>query len=1023
MIAALAAAGPAVAGRAASAQMASASSSPAQVTVIPADPYPGTTRPTDDLLFAGATGFLHRFSRANVPFSASGYLWTNYASGSTSVVAAMAKTLQGSFSPAGNDSIAIYPTTVSTPLTELDLATGASSTYPVPAGDQIFGLFGNAMVVGVASGTTATYSVLTFASDGSYATKAVTGLPAGAGIWPIRAGDATDALVKYASAGSVAWGLIDLSSGTFTAIPNSTLGQPLLSASSVAVQTSGTSVDVFSRSGLTSGTNTTPQTVALPAGNTYRIALAGEDVVAVPANSGSPAVAVPVSGGNPVIVAAETQNGPLGLATTPNSALLVGGSGVADWSVRQIGTDAGGNLVNTALLPLTKIVNAGLTISQGDVWHAEATPDFGKPDYLLFGHPLLSDNNWDAAYQTSLYDLLLNDPVSCVTGSACVRVADGNSYGPVYLGAVGNQVRLYEGNGYAGDVLFPPSTVVDASSDYVIMDEAATTTSPARQVVIDVGYARVVSTEPVAGADLWFDTLWRASAPGELQATNLTTMGAAKPISTGSDCTATDVQATARWIYWSCGTSGPAGVYDLQAKVDIPVPGRPALLGDGYLVQQDPSTGDLVMYDVHTDSVTGPVTLATDVASSPTADGRDITWAVDKYSGDVAYVDASNAVHVIDTGVPAVPVAIGEPSAAQLRNPGSFSPTGWSQPVFITRPISGWTLTIRRSGSGQVVNTASGGPARYGLTPTWNFRLPDGAKAYSGQYTWTLTATAVGDSGPTTLGNYRFTLECGQVPFHSIDCDGASALLAVDPLGNRYWYEGTSKGRLSDQGFAARRPLCSAHRASCVTALALFGDFGSTGYADLLVRTGNGVLRAYLGAGQPYFTSSPAKPIRIAGNWDRYNALVAPGAMTPSGVLELLARDRSGRLWRYAATGHGKFRGRKLISGGWQQYTRLIGAGDLTGDGIGDMLAVDSRGTMWAYYGDGRGGFGPRHRVSSGWNQYTAIIGIGDLTNDGNNDLIVRSKNGQLWLLPGTGHDQFGKPVNLHLNLRRFSLF
>lgn len=1002
---------------------AAASSPPTQVTVIPPDPNPATTVPVDELLFAGATGFLHRFSLETGVNS--GYLWTNYATGATSTVTAMATVLGGSFFPAGGDSIAIYPAATGAPVTELDLATGVSTQYTAPSGDTACGLFGNTMLVSQGTGSAITYSLLVFAADGSHTTVPVTGLPAGAEIYrPARAGDASDALVRYDSGGVSSYGLLSLSSGILTPIPDSSVSiMPVLSATSVAVQTTTNTVDVYSRTGLTSGSDVTPQVVTLPAAAADRIALAGGYVVAAPSTSGSPVVAAPLSGASPVTVLQQTQSSAYAIAQTPDSALVVGGSGVSDWSVYQVSSDSGGNLVTTAVLPLTQMDNAGLTISQGEVWHAEATPNIGIPDDVLFGHPLESDNGFDPKYDYSPYDLTVDSPLPCVAGQACVRIVDSNWYGPAYLGGSGDQMTLYEGGQTDGDASYPgPGTLVDASPDYAIVDDAASGSTPAQQLVIDVGYAKVVSQGPVTGAGLWFDTLWRANAAGELQSTDLTTMTAAKPISTGSDCTATDVQATARWIYWACGTTGPAGVYDLQTNTDIPVPAGPALLGDGYLVQHDQTTGQLLMYDVHTDSAAGPVVLGSGVLSGPAPDDRNITWAVDKYSGDVAYVDSADSVHVLDTGVPTTPVAIGEPSAAQLRIPSSNYGSTWGQVLFLTRPVSSWTVTIRQGRTGQVAATISGGPARYAINPSWNLRLTGGARAYSGRYTWALTATAAGETSPTQLAGYPLVVVCGAVPFRSVDCDGEPALLTVAPNTDARWYEGTAAGRLRSNGYTENWPVCAdSYGRKCVSAIVPFGDFGGTGYADLLVRTRAGVLRAYLGIGQADYNS--VKSIRIGTGWGRYDALVAPGDETASGTLELLARDSSGRLWLYAATGHGKFRTRKLISGGWGRYTRLIGAGDLTGNGIGDLLAVDAHGTMWVYYGNGHGGFGARHRVSSGWNKYNAIIGIGDLTGDGHNDLIARTANGEMWLLPGTGHGGFGKPVSLHLTLGRDALF
>jgi hypothetical protein len=992
-----------------------------QVAVISPDPYqnPPISPPTDTLLFAGADGFRHRFDATG--FGALSYLWTSYATGATAVVSAMSRVAQGSFWGAGEDSVAIYPVAVSSPLTEVNLATSASRQYPVPAGYTVVALFGNAMIAGKQVNSVWTYSVLTFAADGTYTATAVTGLPSGAdlAIGP-RIGDDSGAVVRYVVGGIPAYGLIDLSSGHFAQIPDSSGSfavnyWPKLTATSVAVQVSGTTVDVFSRAGLLAGSGTAPQTVTLPGALTFRVALAGDDVVGVPFSGTGPAIAVPVSGGSTAQVVAREENPADGLIQTPDGALVVGGSGVADWAVREIGTASDGSLIDTVVLPLTKMSNAGVTISQGKVWHAEATPGFGTSHLWLFGHALLPDNNFSPAETVSLYDLLLTAPLPCAPNAACVRVADGSLWGPAYLGDLGGsppRMTLFEGQGYTGGTSYPePGTLVDASPYYAILDVAASKTAPAKQLVLDIGYAKTVSYS-IAGAGLWFDTLWRANKAGQLQATDLTTMIAAKAIGTGSNCRASDVQATGRWVYWACGTTGPAGVYDQRTRKEIRVPRGRALLGDGYILQQAPVTGSLVMYDVHADSLARPVMLATDVAPGPAADNRNITWAVDRYSGDVAYVDAGDAVHVISTGVPSTAVAIGEPTAAQLLNVFSLG-NSWSQPLMLTRPVSKWTVTIRRASNGHVAHTESGGPARYGIRPSWNFRLPGGKLAYSGQYTWTLTATAAGASAATRVATFPFPVDCETPPFRSVDCDGAPALLAVKEDTSAYWYQGTSAGKLQTMGYTENWDLCALPTSGCVTALVPFGDFAGKGFADLLVRTGDGVLRAYLGIGQADFDAQSTPSIVIGKGWNRYNALVDPGFMTAGGRLELLARDRRGQLWRYAATGHGKFQRPVLVSGGWGKYTRLIGAGDLTGDGIGDLLGVDRRGVMWAYYGNGHGGFGAAHRVSSGWNRYNVILGIGDLNNDGHDDIVARDRSGKLWFLASNGRGGFARPVLL----------
>jgi len=1000
---------------------------PTQVTVIPPDPDQAATLPSDSLEFAGATGFLHKFDvYPTVPGFSSGYLWTSYATGTTTPVPAMQDVEGNTYFPAGGDELAIYPPGGGDFITELDPATGASSQYTIPAGSSAVGLWGSYMVVDEAGSSPASYSVLSFAANGSYTTIPVTGLPAGAVVRPqdvgLDAGNGSIAILRYLSGGAYAGGLLNLATGAFTPITSDPVNRaPLLTSTSVAFMLTGSELAIYSLSGVTAGTDTTPALVTLPGGTEWA-ALAGSDVVSVTATAGNAALAVPDSGGTLTTVILDAEGSSYGIAQGPDGALIVGGTGLADWSVREIGTDTSGDLTDSPVLPLTQMSNAGLTISQGDVWHVETTPGFGVPDDTMFSHPLVPDNGWDIPYDQPSYAMEVNNPLECAPNAECVRVVDGNSYGPAYLGGSGDSMNLYEGDQTEEGATFPgPGTLVDASPDYVIVDVAATKSTPAEQDVVDVGYGKTVSSGPVTGAGLWFDTLWRADAPGQIQATDLTSMTTSKPIATGADCQASDVQATARWIYWACGSAGPAGVYDLQTKSEISVPSGLALLGDGYIVQHDPSTGDLIMYDVQSDSASAPVTLAADVPFGPGTDDRNITWAVDKYSGDVAYVDTGDNVHVIDTGVPATPVAVGEPSAAQLHMQ-DWQPDQWSQYLSLSRPVSGWTVTITRATTGQVVHTETGGPARYGITPTWNLLLSDGRKGFSGPYTWSLTATVPGAATATAVAAGPLGILCGQIPFRSIDCTGASALLAVQPDSDAVWYLATSSGKLVNSvgsGYTENWDVCNQHSRYCDTALVPFGDFAGKGTADLLVRTGNGEMRAYIGNGSADFNG--VKSVRVAGDWNSYTALVAPGNETSSGKLELLARDKAGRLWLYLATGHGTFEGRKLISGGWNKYSRLIGAGALTSNGIGDLLAISKDGTMWRLDGNGRGGFDRPQRVSSGWNKYNVIIGIGDLTDNGDNDLVARDGHGDLWLIPGNGHGGFGRPVLLGKHWNRYA--
>jgi hypothetical protein len=999
-----------------------------QDAVIPADSILRTV--DDQVIVAGTTGLLHAYNFASSPV-----LWTDYATGTTIPVPGLAGPGLAGLRPAGRDNVAVIGPAAANPagdVGELDLATMTWQHWPIPAKTTVLGVAGSSAFAVNEATSPSSFEVLTFASDGT-ATQAPVTFPAGGRLAAARplTVDATAMVIAYTVNGVIQDALLDLATGNLIPIPGTagnTSGQVVLSPGNVTVYDPRTqTVQEYSRAGLLAGTSVTPATVTLPGvSGTDLIALAGDHVIAVPAIAESsvsyttqPALDVPLSGAAAGQAAAKAQTGGGAIAeTSDGAALIVGGTGPADWSVRRLTVDGGDNLVSTPVLPLTgPMTNAGLTISQGMVRHIEQAPPMGgQPRYLMFNH-LLPPFDAVSSPLTDLDGGPLTSPLPCAPGGSCVRTVDGNDYGTSFLAAdTATSVNLREilsarSSSMTTTLASASGTIVDASPGWAIVNGA----NPARQYLVKVGFSQV-TTRPVTGAGLWFDTLWRSAGGGQLQATDLDTSATATPVATGANCAATEIQATQRWVYWSCGPNGPAGVYDQVNRVSIAVPAGPVLLGDGYLVQHDSSSGDLVMYDVHADSVAAPVTLAT-VPAGPASDDRNITWAVDKYSGDIAYVAADDSVHVINAGVPATPTAVTEPSASVLKQANGiyFDSNGaWRQGVALSRPVTSWTLTISNAGTTKVVHTGSGGASRLGIGLTWDGRLANGAKAYSGPYTWSLSVTTPGSGAATTVTRGPVVVNCGQIPYRSYDCDGRPGFL-VDlggTLGPAHWVNGarTSSG-LTDNGYTDNWALCP--YSGCVSTIVPFGDFNGDGLADILVKDRSGQLRAYLGIGQSYFNTQVVKSINLGAGWNAYNALAYPGDLNRDGKPDLVARDSAGRLWLFASAGHGKFRGRVQISGSWGGYARLVGAGDLTGDGHGDLLAIDKSGEMWRLAGNGRGGFAGRQPVGGGWSGYNAVISIGDLSIDGCNDLLARDRQGTLYRFNGNCHGGFAARVTI----------
>jgi hypothetical protein len=150
-------------------------------------------------------------------------------------------------------------------------------------------------------------------------------------------------------------------------------------------------------------------------------------------------------------------------------------------------------------------------------------------------------------------------------------------------------------------------------------------TNPALQYVVQgnvpsIGHA----ITPVA---LSFSTLWSglgrgaiAATNGLIGATNLSTHVRLPTISTGATCQLKDLQATSRWLYWSCGGIQRSGVIDPQTNARLSVPSGAAMLGDGYLVRHF-ADGSLVMNDFHSDSL-GPAATLAHVPAGRVADDR-----------------------------------------------------------------------------------------------------------------------------------------------------------------------------------------------------------------------------------------------------------------------------------------------------------------------------------------------------------------------------------------------------------------
>ncbi|WP_326754304.1 VCBS repeat-containing protein [Streptomyces hirsutus] len=250
-------------------------------------------------------------------------------------------------------------------------------------------------------------------------------------------------------------------------------------------------------------------------------------------------------------------------------------------------------------------------------------------------------------------------------------------------------------------------------------------------------------------------------------------------------------------------------------------------------------------------------------------------------------------------------------------------------------------------------------------------------------------------------GTYQTTTAGRALPkWRDYTDDGKADLFGRSSSGLKVYAGGATK--LSAQKRASSWPTG--------TLVLPFGDLDGDRCNDVFVRYPKGEARIY----KPVCGGLPdqqTSSVKVSSNWSGYNAVLSPGDVTGDGRADLLARSAStGKLYLYANSGKGGFKARKLAGSGFGGYKKLIAAGDLNRDGKNDLLALDKSDRLWRFNGTGKGTFKPRALVFKNWGtSYKDVVGGLDLSGDGRADLISLDKNGRAWLNRGDGHGGFGK--------------
>ncbi|MET9965126.1 VCBS repeat-containing protein [Streptomyces sp. NPDC006356] len=951
---------------------------------------------------AGAQGVFHTLE------GTSGLVWTRYADGeSVSVPTAATSPMT-----TGTDVLA-YPYADGR-VDFWDAADGTRSSLRIPDGLSRLTSYDNLTVAyrsvtGEDGTATRVVHLLTPGPDGTTADLTVTGGPAGLKLGLAAGADAARVYFLAALDGQPALAAVDRASGEVRGwsgpLPVGYRRVDVGSGHVVVSDASKATVLVFRADLSAAPVEVTLKGVSDGTGATQDLAVVGDWLV----NGTVSMTAQPIAGGEPVTLL-RTAN--YGTAAGPGgTAVKIGRTGTDDWGIQRLtpGADGGRPVVTQVkALPKPPRPIQGLSLEQGrlvvldrprdDVREdyvrtvaASGTPEFGERGEFTPGLPL---------------------PACAAADVACAQVhgtADGRM---AWLLHDETTDRIRVGGRGSSDIwqhtgLPQGGLITDVSGRYLIH------TTATQQIVLQIDSSTPVLTRAPAPAALSGDTLWTAgTAPGTVTAYNLTTRRTTETVTLGSGCAPSELQALGRYLYWTCGDK--AGVYDRTAKRSVAVPTGEAELGDGFVVTHDRQAGKLTLTTVADGTAASRV--IGDLPDTGVSQ-RDVRWTVDEAGANAAYVDDEERVHLVPSGVAQQPLRLLGParSTATVTARTRDTVPDTLTTVLLSKPSSGWDLTVRNRATGKVYTDGVDGTAARGeLAVGWHGDDPTrtgDAFVPNGSYDWTLTVTpADGVGAPLQVRGTVRLVRGDAVRRDHVGAaglpDGVGDLLTLNSSGALTFQQGTGKGTFSGK--------VSGSGWSTKTVAVPFGDLNGDRCNDVLVRMSDGSLRGY----KPKCGLAPTPSTsytKLGTGWNAYNVLTSPGDLTGDKRADLLARKAStGDVYLFAAKSDGTLAAGKKIRSAWSGYTKIVGAGDLNGDGRGDLLARDKAGTLWRYNGLGNGLLKDRVKVFTGWGSgYNVIVGAGDITGDGKADLVSRDGSGNMWRNSGDGKGSFGARVKI----------
>ncbi|MBB4738190.1 hypothetical protein BJY16_001649 [Actinoplanes octamycinicus] len=691
------------------------------------------------VLNAGATGFLWIQEGDDRLF------WTEYATGvTTALPQRLSATVKydvynGYFSfleqsfqtfrvaDTHTDTVALY---YPAPAPHVALtAKGQTRTVEIPAGQEYQRVFGETVVTTDAAG------VWHLLRDG--ADTAVTGLPDGATDFSVEDADAADFILRYRSDEKTQFSIVNVATGAATRLPDrydgsaddwEVSGFRLTPDSLLRLRTGRSSLDVYRRSDLSAPVRTVDNGSMAVYDNV--LGLTGSTLLAVEpvhASSGDhrgrELWALPVD--DPDASLTLVMNPAAGEITQlPDGSVLVAGAekylaeGDLDWGFYRIAQGPGATVTRTRVAEIAPAPARvyGLALGSGILTRATSGSYYHPGDqYGTYQSTWLATSGARDIVKSTVDGYVNGRDGNCSTddGPRCVRMfADGTGFHGRTEGDYSNKTVLLANGSTAGgpsvDTKLSSPQLTDLSGRWGVV-RSGTGGSP---YLVDFSAATSTRQNATATA-VWGSLVWNATETGQVTANN------AETFTTRDDCAPAELQAVGRYVYYACSSSG--GVYDRVTKGITPAPTGNVQLGDGFLAQSTDADG-LKLVDL----AGGAERVLVPAAELPMFSRPGYDWAVDRFGGGVAYVDATERVHVLDTGIRAGALTAIDSVLVEGRA------TWW-----LSKPAGSWQLTLRNA-AGATVRTLSGSEARGSIAASWTD---------AGVAGWTLTAQPADGQG------------------------------------------------------------------------------------------------------------------------------------------------------------------------------------------------------------------------------------------------------------------------------------